>query len=65
MEHPPDYQTHTRFSCDSDASMAEMCQAALKLGMDEIAITDHADFEPLDVCCGYFDPEPYWAEIAR
>ena len=45
--------------------MAEMCQAALKLGMDEIAITDHADFEPLDVCCGYFDPEPYWAEIAR
>jgi histidinol-phosphatase (PHP family) len=60
-----DYHTHTRFSCDSDAAMEAMCQAALKLGMREIAITDHADFEPLDVCCGYFRPEPYWATVRR
>lgn len=45
--------------------MEAMCQAALKLGMREIAITDHADFEPRDVCCGYFRPGPHWRAIDR
>jgi len=45
--------------------MEAICQAALARGMTEIAITDHADFEPLDVCCGYFRPEPYWEAIER
>lgn len=65
MEIQPDYHVHTRFSCDSEASMEAMCQAALKLGMREIAITDHADFEPRDVCSGYFRPAPYWRAIDR
>jgi histidinol-phosphatase (PHP family) len=60
-----DYHTHTRFSCDSDAAMESMCRAALERGMTEIAITDHADFEPLDACCGYFRPQPYWEAIER
>jgi histidinol-phosphatase (PHP family) len=45
--------------------MEDMCQAALELGMEEIAITDHADYEPLDVCSDYFRPEPYWQSIER
>ena len=45
--------------------MEAMCQAALELGMREIAITDHADFEPRDVCCGYFRPAAYWRAIER
>ena len=65
MTTPPDYHTHTHFSCDSDATMEAMCQAALARGMREVAITDHADFEPLDVCCGYFRPKPYWEAIRR
>jgi histidinol-phosphatase (PHP family) len=65
METLPDYHVHTNFSCDSEASMESMCQAALKLGMREIAITDHADFEPRDVCSGYFRPALYWRTIER
>jgi histidinol-phosphatase (PHP family) len=60
-----DYHTHTRFSCDSDATMEAICRAALARGMREIAITDHADFEPLDPCHGYFRPGPYWEAIDR
>jgi histidinol-phosphatase (PHP family) len=65
MNISPDYHVHTNFSCDSEASMEAVCQAALKLGMREIAITDHADFEPRDVCAGYFRPTPYWRAIER
>jgi len=62
---PPDYHTHSRFSCDSGATMEAMGQAALTAGMAEFAITDHADFEPLDPCYGYFRPRPYWKAIER
>ncbi|HIE38970.1 MAG TPA: histidinol-phosphatase HisJ family protein [Anaerolineales bacterium] len=60
-----DYHVHTRFSCDSDATMEAICRAALAQGMREIAITDHADFEPLDPCHGYFQPELYWEAVGR
>lgn len=63
--YPPDYHTHSRFSCDSDATIEAMCQAALAAGMSEFAITDHADFEPLDPCHGYFRPKPYWKAVER
>ncbi|MBN1178610.1 MAG: histidinol-phosphatase HisJ family protein [Anaerolineae bacterium] len=60
-----DYHVHTQFSCDSDVPMETMCRAALTRGIAEIAFTDHADFEPLDVCSGYFRPERYWEAIRR
>jgi histidinol-phosphatase (PHP family) len=63
MAHSPDYHTHSRFSCDSESTVEALCLAALERGMSEIAITDHADFEPLDPCSGYFKPEPYWEAI--
>jgi histidinol-phosphatase (PHP family) len=65
VDHPPDYHTHTRFSCDSNASMEATCRAALACAMAEIAITDHADFEPLDPCCRYLRAEPYWEALSR
>jgi len=65
VDHPPDYHTHTRFSCDSDAAMEATCRAALACGMTEIAITDHADFEPLDPCYRYLRAEPYWKALNR
>lgn len=40
-----DYHTHTNFSSDSDAPMEEMIKAAIARGCNEIAITDHVDFD--------------------
>jgi histidinol-phosphatase (PHP family) len=65
MTSPPDYHVHTRFSCDSKTKMAAACEAAIARGIGEIAFTDHADFEPLDDCCGYLRPAAYLAEIER
>lgn len=39
-----DLHLHTSCSPDSSASPDEMCSAAIRRGMDAIAITDHADF---------------------
>ena len=40
-----DYHTHTNFSTDSNANMVDMIEKAAQLGMKEIAITDHIDFD--------------------
>nr|HID13954.1 histidinol-phosphatase HisJ family protein [Anaerolineae bacterium] len=61
----PDYHIHTRFSRDSDTEMAAACEAAIARGLNEIAFAEHADFEPLDVCCGFFRPAAYLSEIER
>ncbi|RLC82345.1 MAG: hypothetical protein DRI81_00030 [Chloroflexi bacterium] len=61
---PPDYHIHTRFSCDSDAEMAAVCEAAITRELSEIAFTDHADFGPADPP-GYFRPAEYLAGIER
>ena len=38
-----DYHTHTRFSFDGakDSSADSLCQAAIELGVTDLAITDH------------------------
>jgi histidinol-phosphatase (PHP family) len=45
--------------------MAAACDAAIARGLSEIAFTDHADFEPLDACCGYLRPAAYLAQVER
>lgn len=45
-----DYHTHSNFSEDSDELMEEMVKSAIKLGLKELAITDHLDYD-------YADPE--------
>ena len=45
-----DYHTHSAFSDDSDTPMKDMLDQAVRLGVREIAVTDH--FDP-----GYPDPE--------
>jgi histidinol-phosphatase (PHP family) len=59
-----DYHIHTRFSCDGQSQMAEVCEAAIARGIREIAFTDHADFGPDDPQ-GYLHPADYLAEIER
>ena len=56
---------HTNFSCDCQTPMETVCQAALARGLEEIAITDHVDWEPQDEGYARFRPQAYWTEIER
>ncbi len=60
---PQDYHVHTEASCDCRTTMAEMCRRAVRLGIAEIAFTDHFDPRPEDLCYGYYRPEPYFAAL--
>jgi len=62
--YPPDYHVHTLASVDSRTGMVAACETAIRLGMSEIAFTDHSDFGPADTL-GYFHPAEYLAEIER
>ncbi len=41
-----DYHIHTSFSIDGEAPMEEMLLSAIDKGMNEIAFTDHVDYDP-------------------
>jgi histidinol-phosphatase (PHP family) len=63
---PQDYHMHTRFSCDSRATMAEMCQAAIDKGIPEIGFSEHYDLHPGEIQCrDSFQLEPWAAELKR
>lgn len=63
MEPFVDYHIHTTFSCDARSTLDAMCQRAIELGLQEIAFTEHADFEHLDICYRYFEPATYFQAI--
>ena len=66
MTIPHDYHMHSHFSCDSQAPMAKMCQAAVERGIGEIGFTEHYDLHPLESpCCDWFRLEPWAAELAQ
>jgi histidinol-phosphatase (PHP family) len=56
---------HSDFSCDCRAPMADMCRAAVTLGLTEIGFSDHFDLMPLDPCYDYFRVEAWWNELER
>jgi histidinol-phosphatase (PHP family) len=60
---PHDYHTHTNVSCDSQATMAQMCQSALDKGIREIAFTEHFDPKPNDPCFDFYDPAVYFENL--
>lgn len=39
-----DYHIHSAFSDDSEANLEGICQQAIAMGINEIAITDHVDY---------------------
>ena len=45
-----DFHVHTSFSVDSQAPAREQIDAAIRLGMKEICITDHHDFGTGHMC---------------
>ncbi len=60
-----DNHTHTHFSTDSEASVREQIEAAIKSGLSGITITDHLDPEfPLDASMFMFDIDEYFKEIS-
>lgn len=62
---PQDLHTHTRFSCDSQAEMSEMCRAALTQGVQVLGITEHFDLIPEDPCQGFFQADDWWESFHR
>ena len=59
----PDYHIHTRFSCDSQAQMTEMCRAAVSMGLQEIGFSEHFDLHPNDPCREFFQADDWWQEL--
>lgn len=47
-----DFHTHTEFSADSEAPITSQIERAIRLGMEELCITDHNDY---DVAGGLLD----------
>lgn len=58
-----DYHTHTSFSSDSQAPMEDMILSAIDKGLDEMAITDHVDFDDRYDYTDYNRYIPYFNEL--
>lgn len=61
-----DYHVHTRFSSDGKATMEEMAEQALKLGLKKLCFTDHMDYDYPKSSDGMefvFDPDIYFEKI--
>jgi histidinol-phosphatase (PHP family) len=58
---PGDYHTHSTFSGDARSSPDRMCRQALKLGLAQLALTEHAEWQYSQP--GFRDPDGYFAEI--
>jgi len=60
-----DYHIHTIFSCDSLLEPEMVCNRAVELGFDEIAFTEHLDFDPQDEGYGHYDYESITEKIVE
>lgn len=61
-----DYHIHSNFSSDADHTMESMVQEAIRLNLQEIAITDHVDYDYTDPSIDFdIDQVSYRAEIQR
>lgn len=66
MKRLPDYHIHTCFSGDSDTPVAEMYNKALSLGVSEICITDHIDYDyPEEPDLFLFDVDEYFSVLTE
>jgi len=60
-----DYHIHSTHSYDAHSTIFELCQTASELGLAEIGLADHMDFEPTDAGYGFFQYDKYTADIAK
>ncbi|HBY98548.1 MAG: histidinol-phosphatase HisJ family protein [Ardenticatenaceae bacterium] len=59
-----DYHLHSSNSVDCSYELAVMANGALSRGLREIAVTDHADFDPADDGFEFYDYERYNRDLA-
>ena len=59
-----DTHTHSTFSPDAAASMAEMAAAAERIGLAGLAFTDHVEWVPEDEAYQFLAPDAYFAELS-
>ncbi len=62
---PHDYHIHSDFSADSHASMAELCERALALGLAEVGFAEHYDLHPDENPRDWLRLAPWWEELQR
>jgi len=60
---PVDYHLHSTHSADGEASVLDMCEAALARGLREICFTEHVDFDRSDPAYGHLKWGPYAAAV--
>jgi histidinol-phosphatase (PHP family) len=60
-----DYHVHTTQSADCNTPIEESCAAAIRVGVTEIAFTDHIDHEPADPAQGFYNYGEYLDSIER
>lgn len=61
-----DYHLHSNFSADSEMNLDQLCQAAIKNSLAEIAITDHHDIDYQDSEIEFLiEKEKYLQEIEK
>lgn len=62
---PHDYHLHSNYSPDCQATMVEMCQAAIDAGIAEIGFTEHYDLHPDEWERDWFKGDAYFTELER
>jgi histidinol-phosphatase (PHP family) len=60
-----DYQVHSLHSHDGSASVKEMCNRAIEIGLDEIGFSEHKDFDPNDPVVDFFNYDAYMQAITE
>lgn len=60
-----DSHVHSHCSGDCQTPMMDACRSAVSRGITDITFTDHLDFEPTDLCYGFFDYDLYKRRISE
>jgi len=56
---------HSKYSCDSETTLEEYCEKAIRDGIDIICFSDHIDLNPNDPGCGYYEAEKHFADFHK
>lgn len=60
-----DYHTHTEHSGDSETPMESMVQRGIDLGLRQLVVTDHVDYDYADPSFAQIDYAEYSREVSR
>jgi histidinol-phosphatase (PHP family) len=60
-----DFHIHTTISTDASGEIDAMTARAIEIGLEAIAITDHADYNPLDEGANQYKPSVAYEQTVR